>query len=153
VASFDDNFNGIQGSMLPSQPDAETYFSTTCLPNALHCIIYRYHSVMDKSASWQAIMYAGDNFDDAIKAYKNTFNQVKRSQVKGIANKISSFEGKMENPDENIRFAVSSLRLKTDDIKFKDLVAEIELSNNYEGWEVHLNLYSKKYQQEKDKED
>jgi hypothetical protein len=39
---------------------------------------------------------------------------------------------------------VSSLRLKTADIRYTNFVADIELVNNYDGWEVHLNLYKKK---------
>ena len=73
--------------------------------------------------------------------------------MKGIENKAVSFEGEMENPDENVRFAVSGLRLKTTDKIYRNLSAEIELTNNYEGWEVHLNIYSKKYQEKKEKEE
>jgi hypothetical protein len=109
--------------------------------------------VEDNSASWQGIMYAGDNFDNAMKVYKSTFAQVKKAAVSGIENKAAGFEGKIETPDENVRFAVSSLRLKTTDKKLKDLVAEVELSNSYGGWEVHLNIYSKKYQREKEEEE
>lgn len=152
VHDFDGNFIHLQGAALPPQPDAEIYKSSTCLPAALHCIIYRYHSVQDKTASWQAIVYSGDNFDEAMKAYQNIYRQVKKTTVYGIAGKSAAFDGEMQKPDENVRFAVSSLRLKTTDAKFRQLAAEIELSNNYDGWEVRLNIFSKKYQAEKEKE-
>lgn len=153
VIDFRNNFYSVQGNALPSLPDAEIFKSTVCLPSAEHCVIYRYHSVEDKNASWQSIMYTGESFDDALKAYKNAFNQVKKTQVKGITDKTVSFDGKMDNPDENLRFSVSSLRLKTDDLTYRDLVAEVEMTNSYEGWEVHLNVYSKKYKPSKEKEE
>ena len=152
VLDFKNNFSRIQSAALPAQPDVETYLSKVCLPMAVHCVIYRYHSVQDKTGSWQAIMYAGESFEEAMKVYKNTFKQIKKTTINGIANKVASFDGEMENADENVRFAVSSLRLKTDDKMYKKLVAEIELSNSYEGWEVHLNIYGKKYQEKKEKE-
>ncbi len=152
VLDFKNNFSRIQAAALPEQPEVETYLSKICLPLSAHCVIYRYHSVQDKTGSWQAVMYAGESFEEAMKVYKNTFNQIKKTTVNGIANKPAPFEGEMENPDENVSFAVSSLRLKTEDKIYKNLVAEIELSNSYEGWEVHLNIYSKKYQEKKEEE-
>lgn len=153
VLDFNNNFNHLQGAALPVQPELESYLSTICLPQAVHCIINRYHSVQDKTGSFQAIMYTGESFEDAIKMYKNTFRQIKNTTVKGIENKAIPFNGEMENPDENVRFAVSELRLKTLDKIYRNLSAEIELTNNYEGWEVHLNIYSKKYQEKKEKEE
>ena len=56
----------------------------------------------------------------------------------------NSFVGELEKDDQNVRFTVSSLRLKTNDKLYKNLVAEVELISNYNGWEVHLNIYTKK---------
>ena len=144
VIEFKNNFNNIQGSKLPAEVDADTYTSKICLPAAVGCKIMRYHSVEDKSASWQAAMYAGDNHDEALKRYKKTFSAVKKTKINGIEATVTGFEGQLESVDENVKFAVSSLRLKTKDNHYKNLVAEVELSSNYDGWEVHLNIYSKK---------
>jgi len=144
VADFKNNFVSLQGAKLPAEVDADTYRSKVCLPAALGCKIMRYHSVEDNSASWQAATYAGDNYDDALKMYKKTFALVKKTKVKGPDAAGNNFEGKLESTDENVRFAVSSLRLKTNDHLYKNLVAEVELMSNYNGWEVHLNIYTKK---------
>ena len=50
----------------------------------------------------------------------------------------------METPDENVRFAVSSFVLKSPDMGYANFAADVELINNYDGWEVHLNMYKKK---------
>jgi hypothetical protein len=144
IIDFKNNFTNLQSTRLPAEIDADTYQSNTCLPGAAHCIIMRYHSVVDNSASWQAILYTGENYEEALSAYKKTFGLIKKSKVKGIDSSPAAFEGTMENPDENVRFAVSSLRLKAADTRYKNFVADIELMNNYDGWEVHLNLYKKK---------
>ena len=144
VIDFANNFKNLQSTRLPAEIDADTYLSTICLPGAVHCTIMRYHSVVDNSASWQAIMYAGESYEEAVKVYKNIFGQIKKSKIKGINNNTASFEGTIETADENVRFAVSSLRLNTADIRYTNFVADIELVNNYDGWEVHLNLYKKK---------
>ena len=144
VLDFKNNFNNIQGNKLPAEIDADTYLSKICLPAAVGCKIMRYHSVQDKSASWQGIMYAGDSYEDAMKMYKKIFSLVKKTKLKGIEPAGNNFEGEMESTDENVRFAVSALRLKTADKRYKNFVAEIALNNNYDGWEVQLNLYSKK---------
>ncbi len=144
AADFRNNFVNIQGEKLPAETDADTYKSKVCLPDAVGCSITRYHSVEDNSASWQAATYAGDSYNDAVKMYKKTFGLVKKTKLKGADATGNSFEGELEKDDQNVRFTVSSLRLKTNDKLYKNLVAEVELISNYNGWEVHLNIYTKK---------
>jgi hypothetical protein len=144
VLDFPANFQGVQGSRMPAEVDADTYLSTTCLPDALVCKVMRYHSVQDKSASWQAVLYAGENFDEAVKLYKKLHGQVKKTTVRGGDGLTAGFEGKLENIDENVGFTVSSLRLKTSNPRYRDLVAELNISSSYTGWEVRLDLYTKK---------
>ena len=144
VQDFPANFQGIQGNRMPAEVDADTYLSTVCLPGALVCKVMRYHSVQDKSASWQAVLYEGESFDDAVKMYKKLHSQIKKTTVRGSNGLAAPFEGKLENIDENVGFAVSSLRLKTQHPQYLDLVAELNISSSYTGWEVRLDLYTKK---------
>ena len=144
VLDFTFNFVNIQGAKMPAEVDADSYKSKICPPATLGCKIMRYHSVEDKSASWQTAVYAGESFEEALKAYKKLFAQVKKTTVKGIEATTCSFEGKMDAVDESVGFAVSTLRLKVKDKRYKDLVAEVEITSGYTGWEVHLNVYTKK---------
>lgn len=144
VTDYKNNFTGLQGPILSAETDAETYQSNSCFPGASHCIIMRFHSIVDKSASWQSTLYSGEDYDAAIKAYKKIFDQLKKAKLKGVNGTTSTFEGKLDLPDENVRFAVSTFRLKSPDMGYMDFAADIELMSNYDGWEVHLNLYKKK---------
>ncbi len=153
VQDFTFNFVNIQGARMPAEVDADTYRSKICMPAALGCKIMRYHSVEDKSASWQAVLYAGENFEEALKVYKKAFTQVKKTAVKNIGVSTAGFDGKLDAVDENVGFAVSSLRLKTTDSHYKNLVAEIEMVSGYTGWEVQLNVYTKKLVEEKEEQE
>ena len=144
VLDYKNNFVNIQQKELAGSVGNNIFNSSVCLPGALHCTITRYNSLQDKSASWQATLFAGESYEEALKAYKNIFNQVKHTSITGIDKKLAGFEGVMEKPDENIRFTVSALKLNATDIQYKKFTAEIELTNNMEGWEVNLNLYRKK---------
>jgi hypothetical protein len=150
VLDFTYNFINIQGAKMPVDVDADSYRSKVCIPGAIGCKVMRYHSVEDKSASWQSALYAGDSFDEALKAYKKIFGQVKKTSVKGIDATPCGFDGKMDAVDENVGFAVSSLRLKTKDRRYQNLVAEVEITSGYTGWEVRLNVYTKKLIAESD---
>lgn len=152
VFDFPSNFTHIQGSKMPADIDADAYTSKICIPAALGCKVMHYHSEQDKSASWQAGLYEGESFEDALKVYKKTFAQIKKTTVKGIDPANTAFEGKMENIDESVGFATSTLRLKTKNKTYKPLVAEVEMLSNYTGWEVRLNIYTKKLMEE-EKED
>ncbi len=144
VQDFTSNFVHIQGEKIPADIDADSYKSKVCVPGALGCKIMRYRSVQDKTASWQAGLYEGDNFDEALKLYKKIFSQVKKASVRGVATSGAGFDGKLEAVDENIGFAVSTLRLKTTNKAYKDMVAEVEMASNSVNWEVRLNVYTKK---------
>jgi hypothetical protein len=60
IVDFKNNFRNIQSEPLPAEIGADSYQSAICLPGASHCTIMRYHSVVDNSASWQAVLYAGE---------------------------------------------------------------------------------------------
>lgn len=144
VLDYSNNFVNIQSTELTGNVSTNIFKSTICLPSALHCTIERYSSVEDKSASWQGVLFSGENYKEALDVYKNTFREIKNCVVKGIDDKPVLFTGNMEKTDENIRFTVSSLKLKAKNKQYENFIAEIELTSNMIGWDVKLNLYKKK---------
>lgn len=142
------NYYSIQGISLTNETDRDSYQSVITLPGSVQCIIYRYRSLEDTSASWQAIMYKGDNYKDAARSYKNTFRSVKKSRFQ-VDNKNIVFKGELDEPDESLRFKVSILKTSIPDIVTTNFIAEIEMINTYYGWEVHLNLQSRKNDMER----
>ena len=148
---FRNNYYSIQGKQLPSQEDMDIYQSAVLIPGAKHCVIYRFHSKEDTTASWQCTMYEGDNYNEAVKIYKSTCRQVDKSNIKIQGNTSGGFAGKTEAPDANIRFVSSSFKLKIKDPAYDKFYAEVELVGiNFDQWEVHLNLVSKKDDDEKE---
>ncbi len=142
--AFRNNYYQIQGAQLPSQDDMDVFSSSITLPNAKHCVIYRFHSKKDTTASWQAVMYEGDNYKEALKAYKNTCKLVDRTKV-NLSNVSAAFNGKIDEPETDLRFVSSLFRLNTKEEVYEKFFAEVELVNiNFDQWEVHLNLQSKK---------
>lgn len=144
VGDFRHNFHNLQGERLLSGDDREIYRSAAGLPGSIDCIIYRYHSVMDSAAGWQAVMYRGDDYKEAIKMYKNTFRLVKKARLYNADRIGMGFTGEMDEPNENLRFAVSTLYAKSSDRVYDKFVAEIEIVTVYSGFEVHLNLHNKR---------
>lgn len=149
VQDFKNNFSGIEGRQLPSQGEMDVFRSKVGIPGALHCSIFRFHSLQDTTASWQAILYEGDSYEEAVKIYKNSFRQLKKSKMKWVDKSIITFMGDLEVPDENVRFTVTPLRLNIIDVPYRRFFGEIELTSTYDGWEVHLNLHNKKSDTEK----
>ncbi len=149
--NFRNNYYQVQGELISSQEDMDTYKSSVMVPGAKHCVIYRFHSTVDTTASWQGLMYEGDSYNDAIKIYKNTCKLVDKSQIKLTGTTAAGFSGKMENPDAGLRFVSSSYQLNSKDPAYNRFYAEVELVNiNFDQWEVHLNLQHKKDDVDKD---
>ncbi len=141
--NFQNNYYNIQGEELPADEGREIFRSTVVIPGATQAVIYRFHSKEDTTASFQAILYEGESYKEAVKIYKQTFRQVKGTKFNAGAEKIS-FSGSMEEPTENLRFTSSQLRPDVSSGAYKHFIAEIELINSVEGWTVQLNLHSRK---------
>lgn len=143
VTAFSDNYYSIQGNVINTQEDADTYQSVINVPGAKNSLIYRFHSERDTTASWQGMMYKGEDFKEAAKIYKNTFRYINKAHLNTGGFTIS-FAGNMEEPNESLRFTASVLKAVSGNNDYKKFVAEVEMVNSFTGWEVHLNLHSKK---------
>lgn len=144
MSVFKTNYYPIQGRQLVSQGLVDVYQSNVGVPGASHCIIQRYHSEEDTSASWQAVMYEGESYEEAVKVYKSIYNNLKKAKIKNGDDSPFTFSGELEKPSESVRFTATRLRLNTMEDAYKFFYAEVEITSNYDGWEVHLNLHTKK---------
>ncbi len=143
VENYQTNYGNIQGAALPPDDGRDVFQSTISLPGATQCVIYRFHSVEDTTASWQAILYSGEDFKEAAKVYKNTFRQLKQAKFKEGSTQ-NSLEGEMVAPRESLRFTTSILRPAVESPIYKNFIAEVEMINTLDGWTVQLNLHSRK---------
>lgn len=144
VLDFRLDFHSIQDSLIAQQAGSETYSSKVNLPGFSDCSILRFHSVEDSSSAFEAIYYDGDNYDDAVKNYRNCIRMLKRSHMKWIDNTGMSFGGPETEPEPNVSFAVSTLRLNIQDQRYKDFCAQVELVSDLFKWQVHLNFINKR---------
>ncbi len=143
IENYQNNYFAIQGEALPPDQDRDIYKSTIGLPGASSCVIFRFHSAEDTTASWQAVLYNGEDFNEASRVYKNSFKYLKQTKFKeGI--KSNSFEGSLETPTEYLKFTSSILRPAVYTEGYKNFMAEIEMINTIDGWTVQLSLHSRK---------
>lgn len=143
LENYQNNYQQIQGGALPADEDRDIFLSTVTLPGSSLCVIYRFHSKQDTTASWQATLYDGEDFNQATKVYKHVFKQMRQTNFKVGMNQFS-FDGSMEDPSESLRFTSSILRPIQHTGNYKNFIAEIEMLNSIEGWTVRLNLHSRK---------
>lgn len=150
IIDFSNNYQNIQGQRISNEGTSETYESKVLLPGSLATYIYQFKSTKDTTASIQSVMYRGENYKDAVRKYNEVFRMVKRTTVKWLDRSTVRFYGDFEKPNENVRFASSTLNLDFNDERYKMYRADIELISTYSGWEVHLNLQTKREDYEKE---
>ncbi len=150
VTDFKYNFKNIASGDKVSQGEYDTYASSVVLPGATDCIINEYRSVKDTTASWQGILYSGDDFAEAQKMYKNTYRLLSKSKIKLVDKTFISFNGRYEEPTDAVRFAVSTLRLNVDDPRYQRFAAELELVTSYNGFQVNVNFFNRKPDDERE---
>jgi hypothetical protein len=145
VTDFKRNYYGIQGEALSPSGETDIFRSNVTLPGSVSSVILRFHSKLDTTASWQAIMFQGEAYDQALKAYRNTSRLLNRSRVNLSGSSPVGFSGKLNEPEANVTFASSSFKLDTEDPYYAKFYAEIEMINTgFDSWEVRLNLHNRK---------
>ena len=138
------NYRGIQGELLEMQNGVEIYKAFASLPGAQSASIYRYQSKVDTTASWQAIMCSGVSFKEASKIYRNLYNAVKKSKINFNEPSAGGFYGEMQAPVESMRFIQSDLRSSSTGKIYQKLVVTIELTGEFEDWEVKISISHKR---------
>lgn len=149
VTAYLTNYRHIQGKIVQEQSDVDIYYSTQSIPGASQAFIYRFHSEEDSTASWQAVMYSGEDYKDAAKAYKNTFRQVNKSRLNFGNGQSGRFEGTYTEPTEDLRFTSSILYSLQESGPYKNFIANIDMVNNFGTWEIRLSLNRKRDDREK----
>jgi len=144
LRDFPNNLRNITGDLVLAQGEFENYASMVELPGAEHCIITRWHSIDDTTASWQAQMFRSEDFGEASKQYHELFRQLQRCYLKLVDGSIIQLSGDWEPAKEEAAFTTSTLRLQTGDWRYREVKVELELVYLFSDWAVRINIVSKK---------
>lgn len=151
LRDFPHNLRHITGEMVLAQGEFENYASLVVVPGAQSCIVTRYHSADDTTASWQAKMFSSDDFDEANREYQQLYRQLKTCYVKLVDGSIIYLDGQWEPAKGGASFTTSTLRLMTGDWRYKEVKVELELVYLLADWAVNINIVSKRRDDEVDK--
>ena len=138
------NLRNITGELVLAQGEFENYASIVELPGAENCIVTRYHSADDTTASWQAKMYSGDDFSRAASVYHELFRKLQGCYLQLVDGSVAYLKGDWEPAKAEAPFTTSTLRLMTDDWRYKDVKVELELVYQLADWAIHINIVTKK---------
>ena len=144
LRDFPSNLRHITGDLELAQGEFENYASTVELPGAEHCIITRWHSVEDTTASWQAQMFKGEDFGEASRRYRELFRRLQGCYLKLVDGSVFYLAGDWEPATEEASFTTSTLRVKTGDERYREVKVELELVFLVTDWAVQINIVSKK---------
>lgn len=144
LGDFPHNYKHITGELLLAQGEWEHYASTITLPGAQSCIVARYHSVLDTTASWTAQMFSSENFEQAAAEYKRLYTRLNSCKIKMVDGSVYYLDGDYEAASESLDFVTSTLKVKTADERFRQFKIELELLYKMDEWVININMVSKK---------
>lgn len=144
LKDFPYNLRNITGELVLAQGEFENYASIVELPGAENCIVTRYHSADDTTASWQAKMFSGDDFDQAARTYHDLFRKLQGCYLRLVDGSVVYLHGDWEPAKEGASFTTSTLRLITGDWRYKDVKVELELIYQLADWAININIVTKK---------
>jgi hypothetical protein len=138
------NFYHISGALVAKEVETESYASTVQLPGAAGCLVTRYHSKEDITASWQAKMFRSEAFAMAAKQYRELYNRLKSCYLRLQDGSSIYLKGEWEEPKEEKSFTVSTFRLTTTDLRYSELKIDLEILYQLDQWVVNINVVSKR---------
>ena len=144
LGDFPFNLRHITGELVLAQGEFENYASMIEVPEAENCIVTRYHSAEDTTASWQARMFRSDDYGPAARKYEELFRKLRTCYVRLVDGSIISLDGVWEPARDGASFTTSTLRLVTGDWRYKEVKVELELVYQLADWAVNINIVSKK---------
>jgi hypothetical protein len=144
LGDLPNNLRYVTGALMLAEGETDSYVSLVAVPGAKNCVVMRYHSVEDTMASWQAKMFSGGDFGAASKTYQQLFQQLKVCYVRMPDGSIYYLEGTWEPAREGVRFTTSTLKLRTDDQRFRGVEVELELVYQLADWAVNINIMTRK---------
>ncbi len=144
LRDFPHNLRHITGEMVLAQGEFENYASLVMVPGAQSCVVTRYHSADDTTASWQAKMFSSDDFDEANREYQQLYRQLKTCYVKLVDGSIIYLDGQWEPAKSGASFTTSTLRLVTGAWQYREVKVELELVYLMADWAVNINIVSKR---------
>ena len=144
VHDFPNNYRNITGDLLVEQPETDDYASLVLLPGASECVITRYHSMEDTTASWQAKMFRGEDFKEVSQRYKELYRQLKGCYLRLVDGSIVYMDAEWEAPTEEKPFVMSTLRLATGDERYKEMKIDLEMVYQFPEWAININVTGKK---------
>jgi hypothetical protein len=144
LGDFPFNLRHITGELLMAEGGVDNYASIVAVPDAESCIVTRYHSVEDTTASWQAKMFSGDEFGEAARKYGQLYQLLQACYVRLADGSIYYLDGAWEPAKEGAAFTTSILRVRTSDQRYREVQVELDLVYQLADWAVTINIVSKK---------
>jgi polyphosphate kinase len=141
---FTGNFRSISGHLILQQAETDNYVSLVQLPGATECIITRYHSLQDSTASWQAKMTRNEDFQIASKQYREYYTRLKSCFLTLKDGSSIYLKGEWSEPDDSRKFTVSTFKLNTTDLRYLELQVDLEMLFLLNEWVVNINVSNKK---------
>ena len=144
LQDFPNNLRHISGEPVLAEGEFENYASVLMLADAQECIVTRWHSKKDTTASWQARIFTSDDYSAAERRYRRLYQQLKTCQMTLGDSSVIVLEGDWQPPSEGAAFTTSTLRLKTNDWRYQDVRIDLELVYQLANWAVQINVVSKR---------
>ena len=141
---FPNNFRNIQGDLYVDEAEYEKYISTISLPGVQNCMITHYHSVVDRTSSWQGLAIESEDYEEAAAKYAALCQQIKLSNITLTDGSFLNLEGKFEPAKESNKFTTSTYHLANANENFKNVKIEVELLAQVTHWKVVVNVFSKR---------
>jgi len=138
IEDYPNHFQNIIGELLIENPQSSDYSSLLKISGAEECTITKYSATKKEIYSWQALMLATENFDDAKKKFRSLYSQINNLSVTGW-----HLNGVYESPEMEKKFTNVIFSFDPGNEALRNLKVELSIENEVMEWKIKLLVYGR----------
>lgn len=141
ITDYVDGFAALKGDTLSVNPQSIEFTTKLNFQGSEGNTITQYNS-KNKIYSWQALLLATEDFEEASKKYKWLYNQLKVMTVK-VQDYSFTLSGEYDAPDETKKFFTSLFKLTPNASNMPKLKIEAGMQFEFPEWKVNIRVYER----------
>jgi hypothetical protein len=143
IQDYPNQFKNIKGDLLVSNQRSAEYKSNIIIPGAVSATVTQYAVADKKIVSWQTVVYASGEFDDARNKFKELYAQIKNTIIKLEGEKPVILNGQYETPLEDRKYTTVLFDLLPATGATQKLKIDLMLEKMNHQWKIVLSVYDK----------
>ncbi len=143
IQDYPSQFQNIRGEQVSQAQGAIAFKSNIVIPGAISTTITQFAVEHKQLLSWQSVVYAVSDFEQARNRFEETFNQIKNTIIRAQGEKAVIVNGMFINPSADQTYTIIQFDLLPPSGLMQKVNIDLAMENTGTQWQIVLSVYDK----------